>query len=438
MQLPFTKNSYLLYSLLIFLLVSACKKTEKVLPQADKNENSLADQNNAPGTATGNTKLLNLRINGAKCAFDSISRAYYFPVSMGTSLTGYRVNFDSTAAVSVYVNGNKFKSGDLVNFPLETGKTVEIDAANNLDAKVFYNLIITGLPMVMIQMKNNSDAIDSLKRDGAIDIVDPDHDAHKVDLQTHAYITLATRGATARYLLKKSYKLNTVDAADNARDLPLLGLRNDEDWILDAMYIDQSRMRNRLCTDLWNSFNNVPYLAQEPDALNGTRGYMTEVFLNGKYQGVYCLTEKLDRKQLKVKKAYGAVYKSDVVTGQTAFTINQPYDNSSATWNGWEFSYPDLDDAPAPTWAYLSNIIGFIATSSDVDFSSDIKNRVDINNLVDYFIFTNVIQASDNSAKNQYFSFYDYRTNGNSFTRPGIWTAPWGATGAEKLNTTLF
>ncbi|WP_394353193.1 hypothetical protein [Mucilaginibacter humi] len=44
-------------------------------------------------------------------------------------------------------------------------------------------------------------------------------------------------------------------------------------------------MRNRLCTDIWNSFNNVPYIEDEPDALNGTRGYLTEVFFNDQYPG---------------------------------------------------------------------------------------------------------------------------------------------------------
>lgn len=82
----------------------------------------------------------------------------------------------------------------------------------------------------------------------------------------------------------------------------LLGLRDDGDWILDAMYIDHARMRNRLSTDLWIDMNKVPYLSKEPRAINGTRGYFVEVFLNNSYLGLYCLTERIDRKQLQLSK----------------------------------------------------------------------------------------------------------------------------------------
>lgn len=76
-------------------------------------------------------------------------------------------------------------------------------------------------------------------------------------------------------------------------------------------------MRNRLCMDLWNSFSPVPYINDEPDAINGTRGKFVEVLVNGKYQGLYCLSEKIDRKQLKLKKDYedgGVLFKC---TGST-------------------------------------------------------------------------------------------------------------------------
>lgn len=410
------KKIYILYSLLFALGITACKKNDKATPQTDKT--TITGTDKGTGTITDRPLLLNLRINGAKCAFDSISKAYYFPVSIGATLTGYKVNFDSTAATSVYINTTKLKSGDVSNYALQTQQTIEIDAVNSVGTSTPYNLVITGLPMVLIRTKQTTDFIDSIAVDGAIDVIDPDYATHRVDLQTHSPITIATRGATAKNLPKKSYKINTVDAGHNASDVPILGLRKDEDWILDGMYIDPARMRNRLCTDLWNSFNNVPYIAQEPDAINGTRGYMTEVFLNGKYSGVYCLTEKLDRKQLKVKKIYGAVYKSDLVTGQSSFSRSASFSDNAATWGGWEFSYPNFGDTPAPTWGYLSDFVTFVANSTDADFAAGIQNHVDINNVVDYFIFMNAIGATDNMAKNQYFSFYDYRSNANFFYSP--------------------
>ncbi len=410
-------KQYQLYCLLLILLFGGCKKADKAIAPNNTITSQTGD-NNPPVVASGTPKLLKLRINGAYCGFDATSNCYYFPVSPGTTLSSYTVGYDSVAAAAVYINGIKLKSGDVLKYQLQTNQQLKIDAAGSDGATVSYILVVTGLPMVLITTPSINYVIDETKSDATMNLVDPDYQSHKVDLQTHSNITIAIRGATAQYLPKKSYKINTVDANGVARDIPLLGLRNDEDWILDAMYIDQARMRNRVCTDLWNSFNNVPYIAKEPTALNGTRGYMSEVFVNGQYAGLYCFTEKMDRKQLQVKKQYGMVYKSDEVTDETTFLDKTGYSNSSATWAGWELSYPDLGDTPAPDWKYLHDFAQFVATSADQDFSGNIASKVDINNLVEYFIFMNAIDATDNMGKNQYFSFYDYRTNGNFFYTP--------------------
>lgn len=53
--------------------------------------------------------------------------------------------------------------------------------------------------------------------------------------------------------------------------------------------------------DLWHNFSHKPYYyAQEPQALTGTRGQFVETLLNDKYVGVYCMTECVDRKQMKL------------------------------------------------------------------------------------------------------------------------------------------
>lgn len=113
---------------------------------------------------------------------------------------------------------------------------------------------------------------------------------------------IKVRGASASTYPKKAYSVELQDESGEETDASLLNLREDGDWILDAMYIDHARMRNRLCTDIWNSFNSVPHKEKEPEAINGTRGYFVEVILNQKYNGLYCFTEKVDRKQLKLKK----------------------------------------------------------------------------------------------------------------------------------------
>ncbi len=111
------------------------------------------------------------------------------------------------------------------------------------------------------------------------------------------------RGATAAKMDKKSYKVEfveiKVDSVKEERDADLLGIRETDSWILDAAAIDPSRMRNRVCFDLWNEVSTL----RDGDMLrNGTRGYFCEVFIDGEYNGLYCLSDKVNRSLLGLKK----------------------------------------------------------------------------------------------------------------------------------------
>lgn len=377
-----------------------------------------------PNPATGGVKtnptvpvlsahLINFKINGASCAYDSTQNTFYYPVATGTELTSYSVTFDTTTTKAIYLDDTRVLSGASVTLSLKADQEVKIQATNSLNAVTNYDMVITGLPIVTL---NTNATIGDDRVTGMFSLVNPDYQNQKSELEITSSTSVSIRGATSRYYPKSSYSVHLVDGGlGNDIDKPLLGLRDDNNWILDAMYIDQSRMRNRLATDIWNSFNNVPHIASEPDALNGTRGYMTEVFVNYKYVGVYCLTEKLDRKQLKIKKQYGNMYKSNDWTNETDFYGLSPFNNASATWGGWELEYPDLGDTPAPNWGYLYDEISFILNSSDEVFNSEVKNKVDINNMVDYFIFMNITRATDNQNKNTFFSFYDSRNASKFF-----------------------
>ena len=67
------------------------------------------------------------------------------------------------------------------------------------------------------------------------------------------------------------------------------------------MAVDRLRMRNRLNFDIWNAMSGTPY-ETDNDNRNGTNGFFVELFINGEYHGLYCMTDKVNRKLLGVKK----------------------------------------------------------------------------------------------------------------------------------------
>lgn len=440
------KQSYLFYlSIFALLFFAGCKKNNRrqINGKIAVNNGSSKSTTTLPGS-TAPAQLLSFKINGASCAYDSLSVSYYYPVAVGTSLSSFTVNYDTTATAKVYINDLAVKNGGVLNSAITVNDKLTVKAVNAVNETTTYHLIITGMPIVILTANSNI-ADDDVS--AKFDLVNPDYKTEHSNLEISSNIQIAIRGGVSRAFPKKNYKVHLVDDSNNDAGASLLGLRNDNSWILDAMYIDQARMRNRVCTDLWNTFNNVPYIDKEPTALNGTRGYMTEVFLNGKYHGIYCLTEKLDRKQLQIKKQYGDMYKANFWTTESAFQGISSFDNTSSTWGGWELTYPKLGDSPAPDWSYLHDEISFIASSTDDDFRKQIASKVDIDNIVDYYIFVNILRATDNENKNTFFSFYDIRSAGYFFYSPWdldgtIGRNPGGGTSSNEIigtaNNNLF
>lgn len=246
-------------------------------------------------------------------------------------------------------------------------------------------------------------------------------------------IGIKVRGASAASYPKKSYSIEFCDSMGEEVNVSLFGLRNDDDWILDAMYIDHSRMRNRLCTDIWNAYNRIPHREQEPKALNGTRGLFVEVFLNGQYNGLYCLTERIDRKQLKLKKykeaCRGVSYKAATWNNLMGWCAYDPeVSKETLLWNGFEAEYPDVVEEVC--WGYLQEFLEFISPdyTSDEQFASEVETFVHIENVIDYTLLVNAVYAIDNIAKNVYLNIYNVEEDRRVFFTPWDLDATFGRT----------
>ena len=208
---------------------------------------------------------------------------------------------------------------------------------------------------------------------------------------------------------KRNYKIKFND------DIQLFGMRKDNKWILDAGQADLFRLRNRIATELWNDIAKKAYYAdKEPDVLTGVRGQVVEVYLNDEYRGIYCLTECMDRKQLKLKKfdkktgeIHGGLWKSGGYGSALMWDCLDSYNNKSETWDVFEVKYPELDDLPETDYSTLWNAINFVANSSDDEFRQHVAEYFDIPVVIDYYIFLHTLNAFDNVGKNMYWAVYD-------------------------------
>jgi CotH kinase protein len=95
---------------------------------------------------------------------------------------------------------------------------------------------------------------------------------------------IETRGHSSQMFPKKQYALELRDREGDGRDVGLLGLPADDDWVLSASYSDKTLMRNALA---YRTARTV-FGRYAPH----TR--YVEVMLNGDYLGLYVLTQQIE------------------------------------------------------------------------------------------------------------------------------------------------
>lgn len=214
---------------------------------------------------------------------------------------------------------------------------------------------------------------------------------------------------------KRNYKIKTLNEKGKSQDISLLGMREDNNWILDAGQVDLFRLRNRIATEIWNDFATKPYYtSKEPKAKSGVAGKVVEVILNNEYRGIYSLTEAMDRKELKLKKYddknqefHGQLWKVSSWDKSTFWDIEKDYDNTQETWHAFETKYPDIEDVNPTDYSPLYEAIDFVANSNDETFKKEVANYFDIPVIIDYQLFLETLKPIDNCGKNMYWGIYD-------------------------------
>ena len=97
------------------------------------------------------------------------------------------------------------------------------------------------------------------------------------------YIGIEIRGSSSQMFPKKQYAVETRDEDRNNLNVPILGLPEENDWILYAPYSDKSLIRNCLAYKLYRETGRYT-----------SRTRFCELFLNDDYKGLYVFMEKIN------------------------------------------------------------------------------------------------------------------------------------------------
>lgn len=218
------------------------------------------------------------------------------------------------------------------------------------------------------------------------------------------------RGASSQMFDKKSYGLETWDDNNEDIDVSLLGMPEEEDWVLHGPYSDKSLIRNKLIYDLSADMGRY-----------ASRTRFVELIINGSYKGVYVFMEKLkrDKNRIAIEKLKpeentgddltgGYILKIDKIAGSN---VGSGYNNQNSFGSKiapphagsgeirFLYEYPDAEDISSEQRNYIKQYMHDFeaALSSDgfKDPDTGYRAYIDVESFIDFFILNEISHNVD-------------------------------------------
>lgn len=210
--------------------------------------------------------------------------------------------------------------------------------------------------------------------------------------------TIKMRGASSYYRFdKKQYRIKFYESqgGNKAKEYGFLGMDADSEWILNGPFLDKTLVRNRVLYQLAGEI-----FEWAPD----TRYF--ELFLNGRYQGVYLAVEPVTKgvNRLNLSR-YG------LLSGETAWLVKRDRigteENPIRTYgevngkvqNSLYIDYPSPKKITNTQRRWIGDDISRLEYCLYGDKSGypirDYRLYIDLDNFVDYFIFNEAVMNYD-------------------------------------------
>lgn len=210
----------------------------------------------------------------------------------------------------------------------------------------------------------------------------------------NSFIEIDHRGSSAQKNPKKSFGfsfLQNMNLGEN-ESKSIFGWKKNEDWILDAIYTDQAKFRNKVSFEIWEEMH--------PAKHNSIQSEFVEVFLNNNYEGLYSLNEQMNPEKLDLSGSNAVLYKTTAWSEATYFRSLSPSAPPSYSdfWDDWEQKYPYAVDQIE--WGPLYDLRDWVINDNDLQFIANASTHIDLENIIDYYLFIQLVGAHDNHGKN--------------------------------------
>ena len=240
-------------------------------------------------------------------------------------------------------------------------------------------------------------------------------------------IGIEVRGSSSQMFPKKSYGFETWDTNGIQINAALLGMPAESDWVLHSSYSDKTLMHNMLSYKLYEDMGHY-----------SPRTKYLELFIDGEYQGVFLLVEKIKRSNVRVNiaKLPTSVTSGDSLTGGYIWKIDKFTGSGGQGWRSnypsttagdsvfFQYEYPKADSITSVQQQYIASFVDSFETALiGPNFADPIigyRRYISVPSFIDNLISNEISKNIDGYRLSTFF-YKDKTSNGGRIKNGPVW-----------------
>ena len=281
----------------------------------------------------------------------------------------------------------------------------------------------SNLPIVMIDTYGE-DILDEPRIDAYMGVINNANGINNIGDNFNDYdgkITIEKRGNSSQDQEKPPYRFETVDNNAENNNVKLLGLPEENDWILYAPWSDKSLLRNVLIYSLSNEMGRY-----------APRSKFVELYINDEYRGVYVLMEKIkrDKNRVEISALNPNENSGDNVTGGyiLKFDWAETGDNNGGFYSlidgmRYNYHYPKADEISTQQKDYIQTFINSyenVMNGNNYNTENGYSKFIDVESFIDFIILQEISRNVDAYGLSTYV-YKDKESINNKLTAGPIW-----------------
>jgi len=361
--------------------------------------------------------LTALENNGVALGYDWAENTFYCTLGLENTDAWPQIHLTAPGAENLEICFVDDYTYDWCSDAIREGYAYQIIAYND-EAFSYTQVVFTGLPILCMTTQDEVPA--HVDVPGGLTVSYDSNRELRANIRTHK------RGATTlRDKEKNGYKVEFTRNSDGTRKtrLQMDGIGYTDEFILLSCVADYEMMRDRLSWDLYNM------MSSREETMGARNLYYCELFLNDRYQGVYLVFEPFDY-ETELRKTSAKAVQTDSI-----YRLIRPLPEEAAQ-EGERLRYTDERSGSVYELYYtrtekqkfeqLKTYLNVLNAKKDKKFSEGVLKRMDIENVLRYYLLVQAGGMTDSIRNNLY--IWGHETPDGTLIRLAPWDldVSWG------------